>query len=197
MDSGSAKIITFKLPDADTLEDRNFEFVQDDATAIAQGVAVHKYGAYIIPSGATITGVYPKVKIGGVLYTSGTALSGYDDVGDTGTLTRNDYVADTLSAFSIADVSSSPAFASSTYNYTGTYSKGSAAKTITATPTDNNATVKVYSKQGADGTYTEITGTTKTIVMNASAHFFIKVVVTGNSEGVESTKEYVMDVTAS
>ena len=197
VDSGSAKIVTFKLPDADTLEDRNFEFIQDDATAIAQGVAVHKYGAYIIPSGATISGVYPKVKIGGVIYVAGTALSGLDDVGDTATLTRADAVANTLSAFSIASVTLSPSFASATGSYTGTYSATATARTITATPTDNNATVKVYSKVGSDGTYTEITGTTKTITMSSAGHYFVKVVVTGVSEGVASTKTYEVDITAS
>lgn len=197
VDSGTAKIVTFKLPDADTLEDRNYEFVQDDATAIAQGVAVHKYGAYIIPSGATISGVYPKVKIGGVLYTSGTALSSLDNVGDTATLTRDDYVANTLSAFSIASVTLSPSFASATGSYTGTYSAAATARTITATPTDNNATVKVYSKVGSGGTYTEITGTTKTITMSSAGHYFVKVDVTGVNEGVASTKTYEVDITAS
>ena len=197
VDSGNAKIITFKLPDADTLENRNYEFIQDDATAIAAGVAVHKYGAYIIPSGATISGIYPKVKIGGVIYTSGTALSGLDDVGDTATLTRNDYVADTLSAFSITSVTFSPSFASGTGNYTGAYTTSATARTITATPTDNNATVKVYKKTGSDGTYTEITGGTKTITMGTDGHYFVKVVVTGNSEGVETTKTYEIDITAS
>lgn len=197
IDSGTAKIVTFKLPDADTLEDRNYEFIQDDATAIAQGVAVHRYGAYIIPSGATISGVYPKVKIGGVIYTSGTALSSLDDVGDTATLTRSDFVANTLSAFSITSVTFSPSFASATGSYTGTYSAGATARTITATPTNNNATVKVYKKTGSDGTYEEITGTTKQITMSSAGHYFVKVVVTGVSEGVETTKTYEIDITAS
>lgn len=197
VDSGTAKIVTFKLPDADTLEDRNFEFVQDDATAIAQGVAVHKYGAYIIPSGATISGVYPKVKIGGVLYTSGTALSNLDDVGDTATLTRDDYVANTLSAFSIASVTFSPSFASGTGSYTGTYSASATARTITATPTSESATVKVYKKTGSDGTYEEITGTTKQITMSSAGHYFVKVVVTGVSEGVATENTYEIDITAS
>lgn len=197
VDSGSAKIVTFKLPDTDTLEDRNYEFVQDDATAIAQGVAVHKYGAYIIPSGATISGVYPKVKIGGVLYTSGTALSSLDDVGDTATLTRDDYVANTLSAFSITSVTFSPSFASATGSYTGTYSASATARTITATPTSDSATVKVYKKTGSGGTYEEITGTTKQITMSSAGHYFVKVVVSGVSEGVATEKTYEIDITAS
>ena len=197
VDSGSGKIITFKLPDADTLEDRNYEFVQDDATAIAQGVAVHKYGAYIIPSGATISGVYPKVKIGGVLYTSGTALSNLDDVGDTATLTRNDYVANTLSAFSITSVTFSPSFASGTGSYTGTYSAGATARTITVTPTSDSATVKVYKKTGSGGTYEEITGGTKQITMSSAGHYFVKVVVNGVSEGVATENTYEIDITAS
>lgn len=197
VDSGSAKIITFKLPDTDTLENRNYEFIQDDATAIAQGVAVHKYGAYIIPSGATISGIYPKVKIGGVLYTAGTALSGLDDVGDTATLTRNDFIGNTLSAFSITNVTFSPSFASGTGNYTGTYTTSGTARTITATATDSNATVKVYKKVGSGGTYQEITGATKSITMNSDGHYFVKVVVNGMSEGVATEKTYEIDITAS
>ena len=197
VDSGSAKIVTFKLPDATTLENRNYEFVQDDATAIAQGVAVHKYGAYIIPNGATISGVYPKVKIGGIMYTCGTALDSLDDVGDTGTLTRNDYVANTLSAFSITSVTLSPSFASGTNSYTGTYSAAATARTITATPTDDTATVKVYSKVGSGGTYTEITGATKSITMSSAGHYFVKVEVTGVNEGVATINTYEVDITAS
>ena len=84
-DDDKAKIVTFVIDNETTLGNRQYNFVQDDQTTVTQGVAVHKYGAYIIPADATITGVYPMVKVGDTVYKSATALSALLEVGATAT----------------------------------------------------------------------------------------------------------------
>lgn len=68
-----------------SLANYSFEFIQDEG-ATEEGVAVHKYGAYVFPDGAD--GVIVNFKIGGTVYTSGESeLEDTADVGDTLTLT--------------------------------------------------------------------------------------------------------------
>lgn len=68
-----------------SLANYSFEFIQDEG-ATEEGVAVHKYGAYVFPDGAD--GVIVNFKIGGTVYTSGESkLENTADVGDTLTLT--------------------------------------------------------------------------------------------------------------
>lgn len=69
-----------------TLRDMSFEFVQTQALTTA-GIAVHKYGAVIIPASAASTSITLNVKLGGVTYVAGTAITASSDVGDTVTLT--------------------------------------------------------------------------------------------------------------
>lgn len=88
-------IINLVPDDADTLTDRRVEFVQtDDLTS--DGIAVHKYGAYIIP-GLDAAGDVPAVvacvaTIGGDTYDGGTLLVEDGElkvaVGDTITFTK-------------------------------------------------------------------------------------------------------------
>ena len=71
IDSESAKIITLEVADTATLGDRNVVFVQDEDSTEA-GIAVHRYGAFIVPDGQTT--VTPVAKIGDADYT-GTAIT--------------------------------------------------------------------------------------------------------------------------
>lgn len=80
--NGSA-IYTLIPADSATLADSNLEFVED-STSVAAGIAVHKYGAVIIPiapTGGTQVSYTAKAKIGDVGYTASSAI--YVDEDDT------------------------------------------------------------------------------------------------------------------
>ena len=99
--NGSA-IYTLIPADSATLADSNLEFVQDE-DATEDGIAVHKYGAVIIPIagvGGTQVDYTAKAKIGDVTYTASTKIyvdtdstpsTGHDAtvVGDTITLAKD------------------------------------------------------------------------------------------------------------
>ena len=80
--NGSA-IYTLIPDDSASLADSNIEFIQDEDST-EDGVAVHKYGAIIIPiagEGGTQVDYTAKAKIGGVTYTASTKI--YVDTDDT------------------------------------------------------------------------------------------------------------------
>lgn len=80
--NGSA-IYTLIPADSATLADSNLEFVED-STSVAAGIAVHKYGAVIIPiapANGTQVSYTAKAKIGDVGYTASSAI--YVDEDDT------------------------------------------------------------------------------------------------------------------
>lgn len=97
--SGNAAIYTLTPADPASLQNSNLEFVQDE-DATEDGVAVHKYGAVIIPiaaSAASQVDYTPKAKLGDATYTATAAILVVDDtstdpdtpatkVGDTVTL---------------------------------------------------------------------------------------------------------------
>ena len=81
--SDNAAIYTLIPADSATLADSNLEFVQD-STSTAAGIAVHKYGAVIIPiaaAGGTQASYTAKAKLGDVGYTASSAV--YVDTDDT------------------------------------------------------------------------------------------------------------------
>lgn len=81
----NATVITLIPVDPATLANTNVVFVQDEDSTTA-GVAVHRYGAFIVPD--TVTSVTPIAKIGDADYT-GSAITVADaKVGDTVTLTK-------------------------------------------------------------------------------------------------------------
>lgn len=70
-----AQIYTLDLTETETLVPQSYSFIQD-ATATAAGIAVHKYGAIIMPKGTGAAASYtPKLRIGSSTYTAGTALA--------------------------------------------------------------------------------------------------------------------------
>lgn len=80
--NGSA-IYTLIPSDSATLADSNLEFIQDEDST-EDGIAVHKYGAVIIPiagEGGTQVDYTAKAKIGDVTYTASTKI--YVDTDDT------------------------------------------------------------------------------------------------------------------
>ena len=74
VDAGGAKIYTLRVDDTTgTLQDMNVEFVQDEDAVVA-GIAVHKYGAIIMPTDSTASNfenTYTIIaKVGEATYTS-------------------------------------------------------------------------------------------------------------------------------
>lgn len=87
-ESDNARIYTLIPADATALANSNLEFVQD-STSTQAGIAVHKYGAVIVPvTNGTPASYTPKAKIGEIGYT-GTAITGSTAVGATITLTKD------------------------------------------------------------------------------------------------------------
>lgn len=81
----NATVITLVPADTNTLANSQYNFVQDE-TATEAGIAVHRYGAIILPEGADA--YTAKLTIGGVEYTAGTAVSDETTPGTTITFTK-------------------------------------------------------------------------------------------------------------
>lgn len=81
--SGNAAIYTLTPADPASLQDSNLEFVQD-STSTQNGIAIHKYGAVIVPiaaSAASQVSYTAKAKLGDATYTASAAI--YVDEDDT------------------------------------------------------------------------------------------------------------------
>lgn len=78
-------VISIVPNDITTLQNTNYTFVQTES-ATEGGIAVHRYGAFIIPNTVT-EGTVPQLKIGNAVY-NGTAITPKSDVGDTITFTK-------------------------------------------------------------------------------------------------------------
>lgn len=81
--SGNAAIYTLTPADPASLQDSNLEFLQD-STSTQNGIAVHKYGAVIVPivaSPGTQPSYTAKAKLGDATYTASAAI--YVDEDDT------------------------------------------------------------------------------------------------------------------
>lgn len=71
--------------DPTTLQNTNYNFIQD-GDAVSDGIAIHKYGAIIIPNAKT-GGVTLSLNINGTVYTAGTDLTPATTVGTEITFT--------------------------------------------------------------------------------------------------------------
>ena len=83
-----ATTLTLTAADGDTLQPSNLKFVQTNALT-ADGIAVHPFGAVMIPYGEEETEITLKATINGVGYTAATAITAASDVGDTVTLAKD------------------------------------------------------------------------------------------------------------
>lgn len=84
-------VLTLIPADSAALANSNLEFVQDE-TSVSNGIAVHKYGAVIIPiaeSGGTQVTYTAKARIGDVTYTASSAVTISTAVGATITLAKD------------------------------------------------------------------------------------------------------------
>lgn len=170
--------------DSASLQPSTVEFVQNQGCT-AEGVAVHKYGAVIMPPNANAVGL--EARIGNHFYLSTSNLATTADVSDELTFNEVDFIADTLSALSITNVTIAEEFLSTKLNYTGTGDKGDSA-VITATPTSEDATVSMK----YDGV--DVVSSTITLAEGAKD---LEITVTGFASGAVTTKKYVVKITAS
>ena len=83
-----ATTLTLTAADGDTLQPSNLKFVQTNALT-DDGIAVHPFGAVMIPYGEEETEITLKATINGVGYTAAAAITAASDVGDTVTLAKD------------------------------------------------------------------------------------------------------------
>lgn len=83
-----ATTLSFVANDAVSLAPSNLQFVQTEACT-DDGIAVHPFGAVMIPSDKVATDIRLIAKIGDVEYAAGEAVNGSTEVGDRITLNRN------------------------------------------------------------------------------------------------------------
>ena len=88
--SNSEEATTFTLGVNDgtaTLAPSNVKFVQTEALTTA-GIAVHPYGAVIIPASQVATNIKLVAEVNGATYTAGTDINAASDVGATVTISK-------------------------------------------------------------------------------------------------------------
>lgn len=86
-ESDAAVILTLGIADTAALAHSAYNFVQtEDLTEL--GVAMHKYGAVVIPAAATGEDITLVMEVDGTTYTATTDITDASDVGDTVTLAK-------------------------------------------------------------------------------------------------------------
>lgn len=70
-----------------TLTNTNYNFIQTQAMT-ANGIAIHKYGAVLIPASKIATEITLELEVGGVTYTGATTISGATKVDATVTMNK-------------------------------------------------------------------------------------------------------------
>lgn len=82
-ESEGAVVLSFNTNlDTQMLHGSNFSFVQTKEATEA-GIAIHKYGAVMIPASAVSTAIKLQINVDGTIYESETTITGTTDVGDT------------------------------------------------------------------------------------------------------------------
>lgn len=85
--SDTATTLTLEVTDPVSLQPSNVNFVQTEALTTA-GIAVHRFGALIIPVGKADTAITVVAEINGTTYTATASVDASADVGDTITLAK-------------------------------------------------------------------------------------------------------------
>lgn len=80
-------IFILRVAETVALPNQNLAFVQDE-TATTLGIAVHKYGAYIMPTASLSENYKPTAKIGDAVYTTESPISAAAKVGNTIVFTK-------------------------------------------------------------------------------------------------------------
>ena len=86
--SDIATTLSFIADDSVSLAPSSLKFVQTNAL-VDDGIAVHPYGAVMIPASEAETQITLVAELGGATYTASSAITSASDVGDTVTLTKN------------------------------------------------------------------------------------------------------------
>ena len=82
-ESNGAVVLSFNTNlDKQMLYGSNFSFVQTKEATEA-GIAIHKYGAIMIPTSAVETGIKLQINVEGTIYETETTINGSVNVGDT------------------------------------------------------------------------------------------------------------------
>ena len=82
-ESEGAVVLSFNTNlDSQMLHGSNFSFVQTKEATEA-GIAIHKYGAVMIPASSVGTGIKLQINVDGTIYEAETAINGSANVGDT------------------------------------------------------------------------------------------------------------------
>ena len=85
--SEDATVLTLGVTESAGLAYRNYQFVQTE-DMIDDGIAVHPYGAVIIPTAQAETEVTLVAEMNGYTYTATSAITAASDVGDTVTISK-------------------------------------------------------------------------------------------------------------
>lgn len=86
--SAEATVLTLAVTESASLQPSAVHFVQDgDSTE--NGIAIHPYGAVIIPTAKVAEDITLEATVGGIGFTASTALTGASEVGDSVTLAKN------------------------------------------------------------------------------------------------------------
>lgn len=86
--SDIATTLSFVADDSVSLAPSNLKFVQTNAL-VDDGIAVHPYGAVMIPVSEAETEITLVAELGGATYTASSAITSASDVGDKVTLAKN------------------------------------------------------------------------------------------------------------
>lgn len=86
--SDIATTLSFVADDSVSLAPSSLKFVQTNAL-VDDGIAVHPYGAVMIPASKAETEITLVAELGGATYTASSTITSASDVGDTVTLAKN------------------------------------------------------------------------------------------------------------
>lgn len=86
--SEDAITLTFGIEDSTSLKPSNVKFTQTEALTTS-GIAVHPFGALLIPASEASTNITVKATILGTEYTAETPIASNNDVGDSFNLVKN------------------------------------------------------------------------------------------------------------
>lgn len=84
-----ATVLTLGVDESDTVAYGNVEFVQSEAL-VTDGIAVHKYGALLIPTAKAATEITLVAVVGGTTYTGATTINASSEVGTSVTMNKSE-----------------------------------------------------------------------------------------------------------
>lgn len=142
-----SNILSFGMSEGVSLVAGDISLVQTDECTRSM-VAVHKWGAVILPVAVSETGITLTAVVDGVYYNSAVKVTGNEIVGSTVTLNKVSDVSGNLTGLTITNGTLNPTFAGTTYNYTMT---ATAANSVITATGGNAVTITVNNELIANG----------------------------------------------